>query len=371
MKIVMIIFAFLISISARAGYGENTKKGLLIGNELKAMDYATLISTLAPSGLDDPVNNWGAGWFYSYNIHPGDAVLQWAGEAEMRFVMMQTSSKVRIDPDLPEDGTNVCYLLDRDVRPGFQKCTKGQYRTALNIALNDMDLYGVRLPIYFLGFNEPYHESTNYTPNEAIEIWTKYLEPLVYDEKGINLISPTTKSAGGDNTKFNWLVDFLGFCHIDSACTVDKIRKIALHEYNCSESFWQNNYGGSNQYRLDLRYNLNTRYPGYNWDDWVNTRELWVTETNCNQGGPAATTNKETCLMATGNMEGYGQGSLKTLEEISDIERVFWWTSYNTDTATSNVSNARLLKNNGNITKAGQGYKLYNPVGSTPATVCD
>jgi len=82
-------------------------------------------------------------------------------------------------------------------------------------------------------------------------------------------------------------------------------------------------------------------YGGNNWSEYIRSRNLWVTETNCywEEVNPTPDKwtyefphpdSKEQCLRITGQMEDtHGQGSIATMEEITNIERYSLWTTWN------------------------------------------
>ncbi|KAK7473112.1 hypothetical protein VKT23_001211 [Stygiomarasmius scandens] len=102
-----------------------------------------------------------------------------------------------------------------------------------------------------LGMNEPQQPGqSNLTPEEGVDLWKTYIEPL--KSKGLRLGSPAPSSASSGKT---WLQDFLTICN--GSCTVDFI---ALH--------W---------YYIDADNFIN--YV----EDFHNTfqRPIWVTEWDC------------------------------------------------------------------------------------------
>merc|ERR1712046_133738 len=68
------------------------------------------------------------------------------------------------------------------------------------------------------------------------------------------------------------------------------------------------------------------------WNPYFDTVKLWVTEHSCN-GDPAYETGKggsvlsrEQCRRITGQSCAHGQGSVRTMLEMENIERFSWFT---------------------------------------------
>ena len=113
------------------------------------------------------------------------------------------------------------------------------------------------------------------------------------------------------------------------------------------------------------------------WDNYVNERKIWVTETNCNgdYGYPPPPTSQlpgrsEQCARITGqradalcgNKKSYGNidkrcgiGSIATLESLVTVARISWWNTHQTNKNNSTKTfDAMLVSATGELYPAGK-----------------
>lgn len=122
----------------------------------------------------------------------------------------------------------------------------------------------------------------------------------VADNLNLELVSMTTRYK-----KEPWMVTFLHTCWAlredpDYPCDVHSISAWAIHNYTCSERMWNRRYGGthSNSYQQRL-IRLLGEGEGIDWAEYVLSKQLWVTETNCNWDGDEPDA-EEQCRRMTG-----------------------------------------------------------------------
>merc|ERR1712166_1654159 len=93
-------------------------------------------------------------------------------------------------------------------------------------------------------------------------------------------------------------------------CDVETIAAFSVHDYKCGESYWRVNYGANGTFQQNLKGYLTAGEEkegsgdGKDWSTYVDSRPLWVTETNCNgdYGYPSTQTvpRTEQCARITG-----------------------------------------------------------------------
>ena len=196
---------------------------------------------------------------------------------------------------------------------------------------------------YLMGFNEMYNDpvskdGNDLKPREAAYYWRKYIQPAAEANK-LDLVSPTV---GGTARAVTWFANFLKKCYDkrnneEYPCKIKLIKKFALHHYDCRESKWVKWFGGENSRLMRmLTEELGTYGGKKNWGEYVRSRDIWVTETNCYWEnrlhamlGDPHPSSKEQCLRVTGQkQETHGKGSLVTMEGLDNIERYAWWTMW-------------------------------------------
>jgi len=226
-----------------------------------------------------------------------------------------------------------------------------------------------------MGFNEMYNNEDDLTPGESALYWGMFVQPAAI-ATGLSLISPTLNAKPGAS---RWFSDFLKRCydlkdHSAYPCDVNLIAKFAVHQYDCREWIWNDWYGGSNSVMIE---SLITNMGDYcaeddcpDWSAYVRDRELWVTETNCywETKDPTPTnwifeyphaSSKEQCMRTTGQMSAtHGGGSIAKMEELDNIERYAWWTTWN-----DQIKPNYLTYKDGQLTPVGKAY--LNPGNST------
>ena len=213
---------------------------------------------------------------------------------------------------------------------------------------------------YIFGTNEGWNEhDSNITPAEALGIWTTYTQP-VSQELGLKLLAP---NVGKSKVQLDWFEDFLKQCWDTSACDVDLIKGVVVHEYDCRESYWVENYDESRGFFFaDLLRRLGS-YGGKDWSSWLSSQEIWVSETSCFWEDEQAHPNSvEHCKSITSQKAAsHGMGSLQWLQKNARITRYAWWTVVFTDPA---MAQSYMLDTGlRRITPAGAA--VMNPVSST------
>eukprot|EP00483_Globobulimina_turgida_P000142 UN00142 len=125
-----------------------------------------------------------------------------------------------------------------------------------------------------------------------------------------------------------WMEAFLKACFDDEVCDVDKIDVISVHEYKCKETYWNNKYDAKNGYFFNQLKALMGQYGGKNWVKWIDSRPIWVTETNCFwESVNPNPSNIEQCKAITRQSHKHGVGSLQFFAASERIERFAWWTT--------------------------------------------
>ena len=282
-----------------------------------------------------------ASWFYNYMQSPLFWQGDWADQNDVEFVPMipqpwlnhENGTKQCVfhsysDPSLPWNGwkkLSLCTLQDVIATLAKAKADRLQSRVGIK---------------YLMGFNEMYNNpppaGKDLTPKEAAYYWRVYVQPAAV-ANNLDLVSPTlnkTKNA------IRWFAKFLKQCYAkrndqEYPCDIDLIKKFAIHHYDCRESRWKNWFGGDNSRLMTKLTAAMGTYGGKkNWGDYLRSRDMWVTETNCfwedNMKKDPKPSSKEQCLRITGQKSNtHGMGSLATMEELSNIERYSWWTMWN------------------------------------------
>jgi hypothetical protein len=169
-----------------------------------------------------------------------------------------------------------------------------------------------------------------------------------------------TATAGGDG--LDVLKIFLMRCwdHRNDTtlpCDVSKVGAFAIHEYNCKASVWEDKFKVEGAFRHSLTKALGS-HGGKDSKTFVQSRNFWVTETNCNWDGDNPG-SKEQCKRITGRgAKDYGEGSIRKLNTLEAVSRYAWWNTFNSDTTNrSKTLHARLVTSNGSPTPVGQAYQ--------------
>jgi len=225
---------------------------------------------------------------------------------------------------------------------------------------------------YLLSANEPWNTIQNISPEEAVEMHRKYLQPAA---KGAKLKLVSASVGWGEP---HWLGEFLVLCYSardDSnfPCDVESLYDIAVHDYQCRESFWRNIYNSeTGDFPTKVVAYVKDFYPEYDWAKWMKARKLWVTETNCNwdilypHWDPRVKPdNNLQCRRAAGLETGFGQGSIKTMNDMPEIRRYSWWTFYRPDYANPTEEqlrafNSRMVGDDGALRGPGKAILAIN-----------
>ena len=308
-------------------------------------------------------------WFYNYKHTPVLWQGVWADENDVEFVPMIPQPWLW---DNNENSSGKKCFFDEDKQP---TCRVEDVIEVLN---NAKKARKGGVPVKSLmGFNEMYNNPDDLTPEESALYWGKFVQPAA-NATGLSLISPTL-NAKSEAT--SWFSDFLKSCydlkdHADHPCDVELIKKFAVHQYDCREWIWNDWYGGDNSEMIEsLILKMENYCPGEgncpDWAAYLRSRELWVTETNCywetidptltnfNFEYPHAS-SKEQCLRTTGQMQDtHGNGSIAKMEELDNIERYAWWTTFND----KQIKPQYLTYKDGQLTPTGKAY--LNPGNST------
>lgn len=229
-------------------------------------------------------------------------------------------------------------------------------------------------PRFLMGFNEPsdHRNKTKYiSPVDAVDIWRKYMQPAA-QATGLQLISPTALFDTAPDYSSEWIADFLKTCRDyeddkKHPCNVDDIRALQIHQYSCAEGYWRDMFlpkSGRFWHQLQA---LLGKHGGKDWAAYVHSKPLWVTETNCNADDSSdpgeSPLPDEQCWRTTGKRAGntdrwgydFGVGSIKTLENLTNVARYSWWNTYNPHWSDRlRTTTVRLVDDNGNLFPLGQ-----------------
>ncbi|KAK7015637.1 hypothetical protein R3P38DRAFT_2543365 [Favolaschia claudopus] len=172
-----------------------------------------------------------------------------------------------------------------------------------------------------LGMNEPQETGqSNLTPEQAVELWKQYLEPL-RAAHNVRLGSPAPSGAPGS---WQWLTAFLQQC--GEECTVDFL---VLHWYGTNATAFK-------EFLVDYhsRFNMN----------------IWVTEWACqNMAGPG-----DQCSMS--DVFRFMQETQAFMDNTDWIERYAWYGSKTPDAMHGvNLKNA-MMNSSGIINGLGTQY---------------
>jgi len=159
-----------------------------------------------------------------------------------------------------------------------------------------------------LTFNEPdFNEQSNIDPNDAAQLWMKYIEPL--KSTGIRLGGPAVSSG---TTGVPWLTSFFSAC---GNCTIDFL---PIH--------W---YGEGDEGFYSYLYQMNAQF----------NRTIWVTEY-------ADTSLNDTEVLSFMN------DTMTTMDGISFVERYAWFGYFRPE----NGSAYNMLNTDGSLNSLGQLY---------------
>lgn len=153
----------------------------------------------------------------------------------------------------------------------------------------------------------------------------------------------------------------------DKPCDIDMIKKFSVHDYKCYQFYWEKNYAEGGKFHTTLASRLEELLPGErDWYDYIVSRPLWVTETNCNWDNDRVKGHKddprptalESCQRITGQTGGdWGIGSIKTMIGMDNIERVSWWNASNSLSKYREMTKvARLVSWEGEVLPPGRAF---------------
>jgi len=285
-------------------------------------------------------------WYYNYQQEPQTGgtydEITWSSTNNIEFIPMIGWQFV----NTASDRSARCYLhhlpnTNSDWN-GSPMCSYNDVKTVLQRTVNAYA--STTKPVqYLMGYNEPWNTVNNIPVGEVLQVHREFIEP-VSDELGLELISFTV-SIGASKT--DYLADFIHQCYLlrnDALlpCTLSKIKKWSLHNYNCKYDNWFDNYGKlpSDTYSTfdtNLLAALDALDNTIDWED--SSLELFnkahfVTEHTCNEelddtslaGQADWFTPTETCEHMTGQSDvGHGPGSMWAIHEIPAIEKFCWW----------------------------------------------
>jgi len=345
-------------------------------------------------------NNDGMKFYYNYEPSLPASIKSLLQQQKVEFVPMVGWRHFWLNPPgyTPSPkcagtfGKCSCYMTNPALAPanapgqeeGDIRCEVGDLVALLEQTMTGM--YGKARPKYLMGFNEPedtHFKHKNISPEEAVYYWRTFLQPAA-KQLGLALVTPTVNLGFcgdhpyGCDRMGTWLANFLKVCYnhknvATNPCDVESIKAISYHGYECFESYWTEKFSKTGTFFNDMKAQLSGTSQ-YDWDNWVNTRPIWVTEHNCNNdnvgslmfkdmmpladmtevceriSGQAADQKCQPCDRDNGpNIWGdfkWGKGSIQAMEELPMIDRYSWWNTWNkgqSTVAAARVLNARLV----------------------------
>ena len=287
-------------------------------------------------------------WAYRYSLFVDDpGAAQWLVDNQVEFVPHLAHKHV------PLPGGDACNL----------DAAKGE-TPLCTAAMLDRAAAAARVPsrltvTYMMGWNEAYDKGNSkaaykyIAPADAATFWRVYVQGMAA-RANLSLVSPTT---GVEPNKLAWLGNMILECWAQrrQGCDVETIVAFSVHDYKCGEEYWRAAYGPGGTFQAKLKAHLyNASHPDLslsvaglsvlgdakNWSSYVDARQIWVTETNCNgdYGFPPtqAVSGEEQCRRITGQRAGaecgqYGKcgvGSIAAMESMPTIARVSWWNTH-------------------------------------------
>ena len=226
-------------------------------------------------------------WFYQY-FHwiTNDDHIEWANENGLEFVPMLNQNRIKLD------GWSKCYLNGRDPDGNEQeRCDKDRIASEIKETMDKLTT-----PVrYLIGLNEPFDTDENkpnkwVEPREASALWGEYWMPIA-EELGLKLVSPTSIMKGD---KASWIADFFKGCWElrdaeENHCDVNTIEVFNIHHYSCVYKHYYEAYDlipddQDNFYGYLIAQLTDPAWEGHDqndWEEWVLSRPIWVTETSC------------------------------------------------------------------------------------------
>jgi hypothetical protein len=228
---------------------------------------------------------------------------------------------------------------------------------------------------YMMMWNEAYDKGNAkakkkyIAPADAATYWRVFVQGMA-TRANLKLVSPTTGVAKG---KIQWLGDTLLACWsqraLSPSCDVETIAAFSVHDYKCGEAYWRGNYGTNGNFQKQLKAYLTAKTAGVgkDWVTYVDSRPIWVTETNCNgdNGFPPTgpVSRSEQCARITGQRADKdcgqygkcGKGSIATMKSMDTIVRMSWWNTWQQNKKNSSkTANAMLVDATGGLFPAGR-----------------
>jgi hypothetical protein len=224
-------------------------------------------------------------WAYRYSLWVDDpGATRWLVDNKVEFVPHLAHHHV----PLPWGGACEAFESNRKGKAPAPLCTDGMLDQAIAFAK------GQGLTVrYLMGWNEAYDKGNakagkkHIDPADAAEYWRTHVQGMAA-RNNLTLVSPTT---GVEKKKLEWLGDMIIACWAnrnnpspEEGCEVESIAAFSVHDYKCAEPYWRENYGnrGVFQTKLAAHISKGDSSGGKDWEEYVNTRLIWVTETNCN-----------------------------------------------------------------------------------------
>lgn len=295
-----------------------------------------------------------ASWAYRYELAVSDpSALAWMNKNGVEFVPMVAHHEVNFF-----NGSKCDF--------NASTCTAHDIAAALMETSRALTGAPVR---FLMAWNEAY-DRNNYKsgkkwipPHQAALWWGTILQPAATLARNLSLVSPTT---GVETKKLVWLAQFLMACldlgKQDGSCDVQSVAAFSVHDYKCAGAYWKDNYGDAREGAFQRKLVKALGGHGdFDWAEYVASRPIWVTETNCNGDGDQPG-YQETCMRASGqrasekDKEGgylYGEGSFSTiLDSLDTVSRVSWWNVYHKD-PTGKQTFASLVHADGKLTPPG------------------
>lgn len=321
---------------------QSNKRGLIIGSDTSESNLKLF-------------NRSSISWFYNYRQIPSEIQNKWADANGVEFVPMIPKPYLN-----HEDGESVLCYFDAK-RGNVPKCSRDDAVALIKKSVDDHVKVKAK---YLLGFNEMYNnplpEGNDIDPKKAAYYWGKYIQPAAVASR-LQLVSPSTGILSKP-AAIVWFSNFLKRCYdrrdpkqFFYTCDIWQIKKIAIHDYGCRESRLVKNYG---EYKSLFVTRLLEELNGYggvvDWEDYLQRRSLWITETNCywESTKPHLDSRKQ-CLRITGQKQKtHGNGSIAAMERLANIERYAWWTSWDDQSK----PNFQIYRFSNQLTPAGRGY---------------
>ena len=323
--------------------------------------WGMITSEIVP---DSCLDHFSPTWAYNYNIGLDTLdELHWYNARSVEFVPMVFRSYVEIRDD-PDDRLKVssrCYWYDAPTNPANEYAGSPTCNGATELTAElekTIALMTVR-PKFLHGANEPWLKDDS----PVVDV-TQYV-PLVWSAMqaaatalNLTLVAPTTRRGVGVGEEATWLSDFLKAVIDEPSTDLELITTLDFHGYSCKNGWWQSYIDA---WKTDLLGELGDYHmTNAEWSAWVDSRDLHVSETSCEQEPTPPVDQKTTCEAISGQLAAsHGIGSVRTLDqEIEQVTRWAWWTTYREAEGTQEegynyYSPGKLCHENGELTPTG------------------